>query len=547
MEKNNVVWLPHLTSEVVSDARGPELDAYAVALEGWRRGLILKWHTKDSEKFSEMKTWFAEKPGKLFSLTSENRTHYFFRTRGDKVTNEAVEIGADKEKTKHHLSKAGISVPEGQRFDQGNEDEEVINYAKTLGFPVVLKPTDGSFGRGVITNIQDEVTFNEALSHVRKNLNYTDVIVERYVQGEEYRLYVVGDQVVAAIHRIPANVVGDGVRSIKALIEHKNNERKENPRLISCLIKVDKEMINFIHSKGLTLDSVPGNGEKVFLTEKSNISIGGDPIDVLDELPLQVKDTAVRSVQSIPDLYHGAVDLMIENDQPIQSATVILELNPTAQIGSLLFPMKGQARDVPAAIIDYYFPETAEIITDKAKIYFDLPDILEPLKTYSATVATVSKAPVGKIHTKKYTVTGDVQSIDYHRGLRKRAFELKLSGYVSNLENGDIEVIVTGTNEDNVNEFRQAILEDPERSDVHSIQEKQWDEPVKVGFEVKADLKTQVEQLRMMKKEMDLAQKEYKKIEREHRKYAKNFTWQITLPFRKLADLFKFIARSFGR
>ncbi len=102
MEDNNKEWLPHLSSEIVSEAHGNLLDAYAVSLEGWRRGLTLRWHAKDSEKFSEMKTWFVDNPGQLFSLSSKERTHYFFRTRGDKVTNEAVEIGKDKEKTNRH-------------------------------------------------------------------------------------------------------------------------------------------------------------------------------------------------------------------------------------------------------------------------------------------------------------------------------------------------------------------------------------------------------------------------------------------------------------
>src|SRR5690625_8041811 len=89
--------------EVVQDAQGWNLDAYTIALEGWRRGLTLRWHTKDSEEFSKMKTWFVDSPGRLFSLSSDDKTHYFFRTRGDKVTNEAVEIGSDKGKTKELL------------------------------------------------------------------------------------------------------------------------------------------------------------------------------------------------------------------------------------------------------------------------------------------------------------------------------------------------------------------------------------------------------------------------------------------------------------
>src|SRR5690625_974490 len=143
-------WLPHLSSEIVADARGPELDAYVVALEGWRRGLTLRWHTKDSEAFKEMKTWFVDHPGKLFSLSEQVKTHYFFRTRCDKVTNTAVTIGSDKEQTKQALLKANISTPLGKHFDEQTSDQDIVDYAIQYGFPVVIKPTDGSFGRGVI-------------------------------------------------------------------------------------------------------------------------------------------------------------------------------------------------------------------------------------------------------------------------------------------------------------------------------------------------------------------------------------------------------------
>src|SRR5699024_1462775 len=92
--------LPHLTENIVKNARKTRLDAFAVALEGWRRGLKLKWYTKDSPHFDNMIIFGVNPPGRLFSLSSDNSTHYFFRTRGDKVTNKAVEIGSEKGDTK---------------------------------------------------------------------------------------------------------------------------------------------------------------------------------------------------------------------------------------------------------------------------------------------------------------------------------------------------------------------------------------------------------------------------------------------------------------
>src|SRR5690625_4809375 len=84
------VSLPQLPNEIVVNARRTRLDSFAVALEGWRRGLKLKWYTKDSDHFQDMIIFGVNPPGRLFSLSSADRTHYFFRTRCDIVTNEAV-------------------------------------------------------------------------------------------------------------------------------------------------------------------------------------------------------------------------------------------------------------------------------------------------------------------------------------------------------------------------------------------------------------------------------------------------------------------------
>lgn len=539
MKEDNMAGLPHLTNEIVADAHGHLLDAYAISLEGWRRGLTLRWHIKDSEKFSEMETWFVDRPGQLFSLSSEQKTHYFFRTRGDKVTNEAVRIGKDKEKTKQLLHEAGIPVPEGKQFTEEASNEEIVTYASSLGLPVVIKPTDGSFGRGVVSNITSTGELTYSLEYVRTELNEPDVIVEQYIPGDDVRLYVVGDQVVGAIKRLPPNIIGDGVNSIKALIELKNEQRSLNPRLVSCPIDVTNEVIDMIGRKGYTLETVLDQGEQLFLSTKGNISIGGDPIDVLDELPAEVKEMAVDALQAIPGLEHGAVDFIINTDKEATHQAVVLEINPTAQLGGILYPIKGKARDVPAAIIDHYFPETYEKQFTKSNTYFDLHDVLEPLRFRDAETTTVTPSPEGKIYAKKYTVIGDVQNIGYHRGLRKQAFERHLHGFVMNLENGDIEVVVGGTDPEMVDDFKQALWEDEERSHVLEVQESDYDAPIKVGFEVKTDLKIQLEELKRYKQELEQTEFELRKAEVRRRKLQKSFSWKVSKPIRVIGSLFK--------
>lgn len=539
MEDVNTEWLPHLAKEIVSETQGNYLDAYVVSLEGWRRGLKLRWHVKDSEKFKEMKTWYVDKPGQLFSLSSDVKTHYFFRTRGDKVTNDAVTKGMNKETTKQLLEQANVLVPEGKQFIQEATNEDIVNYAEKLGFPVVIKPTDGSFGRGVISNITSTGELEYSLDYVRSELGYKDIILERFIEGDDYRLYVVGDQVVGAIQRIPPNIEGDGINTIESLIAIKNEERSLNPRLISCPIKLDKEVNDFIGRMGYTAETILEKGKRIFLSDKSNVSLGGDPIDRLDELSDAIKETAVGAMQAIPGLEHGAVDLIVHTDDSGAEKGYVIELNPTAQIGGILFPYKGKSRDVPKAIIDYYFPETKDIHVEREKIYFDFYDVLEPLESRQGSVSTVTPAPLGKIYMKKYTVFGDVQDIGYHRGLRKQAFERGLHGHVMNLESGEMEAVVAGTDPEMVDDFRNGLLEDEERSHVIDIQEEEYNKSVKVGFETKANIKTIEEEIKLLKEEMDQTIIAMKKAEVKRRKLEKSLSWKISSPIRVIGAIFK--------
>lgn len=534
MEEINTEWLPHLSNDIVSEVRGNFLDAYVVSLEGWRRGLTLKWHTKDSGKFKDMYTWYVDRPGQLFSLSSKEKTHYFFRSRGDKVANDAVEIGRDKEQTKEVLKEAGVPVPDGRQFAEETTDEAIMAYAESIGYPVVLKPTDGSFGRGVVSNITSAGELEHALREVRTELNYRDVIVEQYIPGGDYRLYVVGDEVVAAMNRIPPNVTGDGTHTIQELIDIKNELRDENPRLVSCPIKVKRELKEYLGRKGYTVNTVPEDGERIFLSDKANISIGGDPVDVLDTLSLDVKETAVQAIEAVPGLTHGAIDMIVNEGQGH-----VIELNPTSQLGGLLFPIKGEPRDVPSAIIDHYFPETKDTTIDRKRTYFDYHDVLDPLQARDASTTTVTPTPADKIYAKKYTVIGNVQNIGYHRGLRKHAFERYLHGFVMNMENGDIEVVVAGTDPDMVDDFENGLWEDEERAQVIEVRQEVYNDPIKMGFEIKADLKTQLRELKAYKQELDILEFERKQAEVERRKFHSSTSWRMTLPVRIVGGIIK--------
>src|SRR5699024_4867630 len=224
--------------------------------------------------------------------------------------------------TKEILAKANVPVPKGKGFSECATDEEIIAYSKTIDYPIVLKPTDASLGDGVVTNIASDEEFLDALHYVRHELEYDEVIVEQHVYGEEYRVYVIEDKAVAAYNRIPANITGDGIHTIEELIDRKNFDRRQNARLNSCLIHYDIEIEEFISKKGYTLESIPTKGEYIPLREKTNVSAGGDPIDVTDKITEEMKQIAIDSVKAVPGLYHAGVDIIVNENAAIPAVVL---------------------------------------------------------------------------------------------------------------------------------------------------------------------------------------------------------------------------------
>ena len=488
----NENWLPHLTNEMMIGARNNNLCSYVIALEGWRRGLTLTFYSR------KVKQDTLHVPGCLFSLSDGQETHMFYKSRGMRVKNEAFSIGDNKILTKKELEKNGVPVPKGDIFSKEAKNEEIIAYAKEIGYPVVLKPSNAAQGKGVIANIENESFLRKSLEHVRNELKYKEVILEEHVSGEEYRVYVMEDEVIAVLNRVPANVVGDGKQTIQELINTKNKQRKKNPRLFSCLIKVDYEIENILARRKLSLSSVPDVNELVYLREKSNISTGGDSIDLTDEFPEEIKKIAVSALKQIPNFPNGGVDIMVDYSKPIDQAAKVIELTPVPQIGSLIFPMKGKGRDIPSAVIDFYFPNTKEFKNNNSNIYFDLRNVLSPLMSKSASEVTVIPCP-DYIDTQiKYVIKGKVQDVGFRRWIRKKALEADLYGSAQNLKDGSLVVAVAGEGE-SVAAFKKVCKQGPERAVIVEVTEIPWDGAIKVGFEIKANPRKKSEVKKVIK------------------------------------------------
>src|SRR5690606_26577701 len=102
------------------------------------------------------------------------------------------------------------------------DQEELKRAVDKLGYPLVLKPLDGNHGKGASINIMN---WKDALKGLAAAQKYCEaVMVERYIQGFDFRLLVINKKFVAAAMRTPAMVTGDGISTIKQLVDRENKD-----------------------------------------------------------------------------------------------------------------------------------------------------------------------------------------------------------------------------------------------------------------------------------------------------------------------------------
>lgn len=298
--------------------------------------------------------------GKRFVLVElPNGTNLAFHNmNGIDSSRIGMHLCDQKHITRELLRNNGLTVVESEKFDSESYDA-AVKYVEKLGFPVVVKPIYLSRGRGITTNIQNLNEFNDAwefgLSAYRKKRKSNSLLIERHVYGDDFRFFIVDGKVISATHRKRANVVGDGSSTIYELIQKKNHERSKNPYLSGYLIPVDLNELDNLEKEGLDLQSIPPAGKEITLRSQSNISAGGDSVDVTDIVHPDYKDIAIKAVQAIPGIEYAGVDIITPDItvKPTSSNHIVgeVEFSP-APITH--FPYKGEARDMAGAVLEYY-------------------------------------------------------------------------------------------------------------------------------------------------------------------------------------------------
>lgn len=245
--------------------------------------------------------------------------------------------------TKKILKEDGLPVPEGEEYFSFQEAKQKL--PKYIGKKVVIKPKSTNFGLGICIFDQGG-TLEELLEGARiAFLHDTTILIEDYLPGLEYRFLTMGDEVVAVLHRRPANVVGDGVSTIQELIDEKNKHPYRGDGHTSPLkkIELDDQSIMFLKKQGLTNQSVPKKDEMIFLRGNSNISTGGDSIDFTEKMHPHFSEIALKAAKAFEAKFCG-IDIIIEDCSDPNSAYGIIELNFNPMIVMHAFPYEGQER-----------------------------------------------------------------------------------------------------------------------------------------------------------------------------------------------------------
>lgn len=292
--------------------------------------------------------------GSLCILGQGHKQRRIWTAETDRTSAIAETIAQDKQLTKRMLQSVGVPTPEGRVVADA---EDAVAAAAEIGCAVVVKPVDGNHGRGVVPELIKADDIRAAFDVAARE--GSGVIVERFVPGNEHRLLVVGNRLIAAAGGEPVTVVADGVRTVEQLIHTVVNadpRRGEDESDPLSLIEIDDVLRLELKRQELSLESIPAAGRQVLIQRNDNLST-----DVTERVHPSVADHAVRAVQMV-GLDIGGVDLVSTDiSRPLdETQGAIVEVNAGPGLLMHLKPAKGSPQPVGAAIIDMMFPEAGD-------------------------------------------------------------------------------------------------------------------------------------------------------------------------------------------
>ena len=317
---------PLFTGEEV----GASLNPYAriIIREAQRRGIYVE--VLDSE-------------GGYFELSFGGRSVVCRESLSELTTAVAMSRCDDKATTHRVLRQAGLRVPDQIKV---TDQEEAEAFLAEHG-SVVVKPARGEQGAGISVDVRDEASLRVAVDEAR---NVCDtVILEEFVTGEDLRVVVIGAEVVAAAIRRPAEVVGNGRDTVRALIDRQSHRRGAVTGGESR-IPIDRETERCIREAGYGFDSVLPENEHLSVRKTANLHTGGTIHDVTGRLHPTLRKAAVDAARAI-DIPVTGLDFIVPAVDGEEYA--IIEANERPGLAN------HEPQPTAERFIDLLFPQTA--------------------------------------------------------------------------------------------------------------------------------------------------------------------------------------------
>lgn len=255
--------------------------------------------------------------------------------------------------TKQILNEHGIKVPKGLNYSNKIDAKADFIYFKNRA--VVIKPKSTNFGLGItIIKINADIWNFERAIDIAFDYD-SSILIEEFVEGKEFRIFVMNDEVVGILHRVPANVTGNGISTIRELVVEKNRDPLRGKGYHTPLEKIQlgEAELMFLNFQNKDFEYIPRENEIVFLRENSNISTGGDSIDFTDDIPDSYKQIAVKAAQALGVKITG-LDMIIPDytQEASDDNYAIIELNFNPAIHIHCHPYKGKNRQLNQKLLD---------------------------------------------------------------------------------------------------------------------------------------------------------------------------------------------------
>jgi len=184
---------------------------------------------------------------------------------------DAVKLVKNKVKTSNLLQKFNIPVPIYNVVDINDPINYIVqsNQKARINFPIIIKPIDGTFGIDVYTNLENEKELNNAILRLKERKKYKNMMIEEFIEGSVYRVFVFNNKIIDIIKREKPYIVGNGYDSVEILIN------KRNKALIGEGFFETKNIgYDYIEKQGFTMRSIVPAHNKVYITNVINMHNG---------------------------------------------------------------------------------------------------------------------------------------------------------------------------------------------------------------------------------------------------------------------------------